>query len=135
MEEIWKDIKGYENKYQISNLGNVKSLVGNHKMLKPKIDRGYKRVGLSMDNKSKLFRVHRLVAEAFIPNPNNYPMVNHIDRDKINNVDSNLEWCTALYNVTHKLDSLAKDKQLFNCLCDDCKEIILELGLRAQISE
>ena len=100
--EIFKDIKGYEN-YQVSNLGNVKSL-GNdktrkEKILKPnKLKNNYLQVVLCKEGKRKYHLIHRLVAEAFIPNHNNLPQLNHLDEDKTNNTISNLEWCTAKYN-------------------------------------
>ena len=98
MEEIWKDIEGYEGKYEVSNLGRVRRLpytyqkenrwgVFDYKM-KPGIHRewvgkdGYHRVSLSGDNGRKNFLVHRLVAKAFIPNPDNLPQVNHKDENK-----------------------------------------------------
>lgn len=103
MQEIWKDIKGYENIYQISNKGNVKSLnykqTGREKILKPSVDKdGYLFVCLCKNRKVKPFKVHRLVAEAFISNPNNYPCVNHKNEIKDNNRLENLEWCTVKYN-------------------------------------
>ena len=111
-KEVWKDIEGYEGHYQVSNLGRVKSLdrVVEHakgkitkrtlkgSILKTKLVYGYEYVSLSKDNKLKSYRVHRLVAKAFIPNPNNYPAVNHKDEDRSNNNVSNLEWCTYKYN-------------------------------------
>lgn len=101
MEEIWKDIKGYEGKYQVSNYGDVKSLdyrhTGKEHLLKPKIDKYY-RIGLFNNGVMKFISIHRLVAEAFIPNPNNLPCVNHKDEDKTNNHVDNLEWCTYEYN-------------------------------------
>lgn len=103
MQEIWKDIRDYEGLYQISNKGNVKSLNYNHtgreEILKLSVDkRGYLIVRLCNNRKLKFLRVHRLVAEAFIPNPNNYPCVNHKDEDKTNNCISNLEFCSVKYN-------------------------------------
>lgn len=113
MQEIWKDIKGYEGKYQISNLGNVKSLnynkIGVEKLLsfwKSK----YLYVNLYKNNKGKTFKVHTLVAEAFIPNPNNYPQVNHKDENKHNNCVNNLEWCTAKYNCNYG----TRNKRIYN---------------------
>lgn len=111
-EEIWKDFKGYEGLYQVSNLGRVKSLertfldkIGHkqhikERILKPKTDRnGYLRVGLSNGNgKPKTLSVHRLVCQAFHKNPENKPSVNHIDENKVNNTASNLEWCTVKEN-------------------------------------
>lgn len=99
--EFWKDIKGYEGLYQISNSGNVKSLRTN-KILKTNMNNcGYKQVILSYKGKIKSKRIHRLVAEAFIPNPNNYQQVNHKDENKINNEANNLEWCDCKYNINY----------------------------------
>ena len=116
MEEIWKDVKGYEGLYQVSNLGRVKSIKRKVNIYSKKNKNYYKRtikqkilnyggntigyvnVPLSKDGCTKPIYVHRLVAEAFIPNPNNYPCVNHIDENKENNKVDNLEWCTVKYN-------------------------------------
>lgn len=124
--ETWKDIKGYENLYQVSDLGNVKN-IKTGRILKQKIDNGYYRIGFSFNGKVKMFRVHRLVAEAFLPNPKNYKIVNHIDRNRKNNNVSNLEWCDNIHNVTHKLDMLFKNKELFNKLCLNCRTILNNL--------
>ena len=109
--EIFKGIKGFEN-YQVSNYGNVKSLKNNI-ILKPSISSGYYMIALCKDGKKHDKRVHRLVAEAFIPNPHNLPCVNHKDENSLNNfvyvnqdgsVDfekSNLEWCTHEYNSNY----------------------------------
>ena len=97
MEEIWKDIEGYEGLYQVSNLGRVKSLGVDkwHKgrVIKPQFDglKHYLFVQLYKNKKSKRFNIHRLVAKAFIPNPNNLPQVNHKDEVKTNNNARNLE--------------------------------------------
>lgn len=100
--EIWKDIQGYEG-YQVSNEGNVKSLkYGKEKILTPTINgRGYYHTVLRKDCKSTTVYIHRLVAQAFIDNPNNYPQVNHKDENKTNNAVSNLEWCTRSYNMNY----------------------------------
>lgn len=114
MEE-WKDINGYEGQYQISNCGRVKSLARDYfcgyqnraRKHQPEIilyqstNLGYKLVGLSRDNKCFTGKVHRLVAQAFIPNPDNLPEVNHKDGDKSNNNDWNLEWSTPKDNSAH----------------------------------
>lgn len=105
MEEIWKDIKDWKD-YQVSNLGNVKRLnyrkTGKEKKIKQqKLKYGYLYITLNQNGKRKTFRVHRLVAQAFIPNPNNLPQVNHKDEDKTNNVVENLEWCDARHNSNY----------------------------------
>lgn len=100
MEEIWKDIEGYEGLYQVSNLGRVKGLKRGG-IIKPQLShRGYYRVGLYKNRKYHAATVHRLVAIAFVPNPYNLPEVNHKDENKTNNRADNLEWCTRYYNLT-----------------------------------
>ena len=106
MDEIFLDMEGFEGLYQVSNKGNVKSLVNNNgvsreKILKPEIVNGYKRVTLYKNKTIKRFLVHRLVAQAFIENPNNYHCVNHKDENKQNNSVENLEWCTHKYNTNY----------------------------------
>ena len=101
LQELWVDIKGYENEYQISNLGRLKSLK-NKIIMKPMVaTNGYLIACLWKNNKQKKFVIHRLVANAFIENPHNYKEVNHIDEDKTNNVVSNLEWCSHKYNMNY----------------------------------
>ena len=101
MKEEWKDIPKYEGIYMISDLGNIKSLYTN-KILKPSTDKfGYTRFSATKDKKQKTLRTHRLVAEIFIPNPNNLSQVNHKDGNKLNNTVSNLEWCTDSENKLH----------------------------------
>lgn len=114
-KEIWKDIKGYEGLYQVSNLGRVKSLkrkvyAGRGRMRWEdggilssyrNNGNGYKIVGLNKESKVKNKYIHRLVAEAFLENPNNLPYVNHKDENKANNCVENLEFCTAQYNCTY----------------------------------
>lgn len=102
MTEVIKEIKGYEDRYTISNLGLVRSLLTG-KLLNPGITKfGYKRVNLrNKDGKSKSYFVHRLVAMNFIPNPNNYHEVNHIDCDRLNNRIDNLEWVSKEQNILH----------------------------------
>lgn len=101
--EIWKDIKGYEGDYQISNLGRVKSLkYKKERILKYFFDKdGYKNLTLTKNGKAKKKKIHRLVAECFIKNPFNKPDVNHIDLDKSNNNVSNLEWVNKRENMKH----------------------------------
>lgn len=99
MIEIWKDIKGYEGEYQISNMGKVKSFLGKkERILKYRYTNRYCRVSLHKGNDSL---IHRLVAEAFIPNPDNLPEVNHKDENPLNNCADNLEWCSHKYNLNY----------------------------------
>lgn len=117
-KEEWKSIKGYEGLYEISSFGRVKSLLGwngrkyiqRERILAPykqQSNKYYSRsvVKLTKDNKTKDFKVHRLVAEAFIPNPNNYKVVNHIDGNPLNNNVENLEWCTQKMNIKHAINN------------------------------
>lgn len=107
IEEEWRDIAGYEGIYQISNLGRVKSMnyygkSGCEKIRMMRVNKfGYIDIVLSKKGVNKTYQVHRLVAEAFIPNPNSLPQVNHIDEDKGNNSVSNLEWCDSSYNINY----------------------------------
>lgn len=116
MRETWKDIKGYEGLYQVSNLGNVKSV--NHyasngkclilykgKLLKPWFDgkKHYLQVTLSKDNVKKKYLIHRLVAETFINNTQNLPEVNHKNGCKTDNKVNNLEWVTSKENKAHAI--------------------------------
>ena len=107
MKEEWKDIDGYEGSYQVSNLGNIISLENksNHKQakcLKCSITKkGYLRAYLYKNKNRRCYFVHRLVAETFIPNPNNLPCINHKDGNKLNNKVDNLEWCTHRDNNIH----------------------------------
>lgn len=127
MEEIWKDIKGYEGLYQVSNLGRVKSLErlaksnnNNYRIVKEKFLKkyedkdGYIKVSLNKNAKSKAYAVHRLIAESFISNPNNYPCINHKDENKQNNNLENLEWCTVKYNNSYgtRLQKIKQKKQI-----------------------
>jgi hypothetical protein len=116
MEELWKDIKGYEGDYQVSNLGNVRSLrYGNNgpnqkgsgiKNLKQIINSaGYYVVNLYKDGKMKQHFVHRLVAEAFIPNPNMLNEIDHINTNRLDNSISNLRWVTHKENINNPISS------------------------------
>jgi len=115
--EIWKDIQGYEGLYQVSNLGRVKSLgrfvdnlVRGHywqeeRILKPnKTKHGYLMVALRKNNKPNYFKVHRLVAITFIPNPENKPQIDHINAIKTDNTVNNLRWVTAKENIRNPLN-------------------------------
>lgn len=99
MNEIWKEV---DDRYSVSNLGRVKSNYGNkERILKQRVVNGYLKVNLYKNTVMKSVSVHRLVAEAFIPNPENLPQVNHKDENKENNHIDNLEWCTSEYNCNY----------------------------------
>ena len=136
--EVWRDIEGFEGKYQVSNMGRVKSLtrkVWNYtkpgRILKPGMkENGYLHVSLRNGDKSeKHAHVHRLVANAFIPNPNNLPEVNHKNLNKEDNRVENLEWCTSRYNKAHFRNSpYAKnaDKRKARTLANKSIQYILD---------
>lgn len=140
MKEIWRDIEGYEG-YQVSSLGRVKLLdyrqTGKERIMKAGNKKGYLRIGLCKDGKQKFYRVHRLVATAFIPNPDNLPQVNHKDENKTNNRVENLEWCSAEYNSnygTRTKRSVEKRKKQVLCIetgkiYSSAVQIDIELGL------
>ena len=118
-EEIWKDIKDCKGRYQISNFGNVKSLARfnngkfgrliSERILKQNFRQGYAYVRVFVNGKKTNLVIHRLVAETFIPNPQNLPQVNHIDGNKQNNNVNNLEWCLQRDNLLHAIkNSLRK---------------------------
>ena len=134
MTEVWKDIEGYEGLYQVSNLGRVKSLPKKTKnqysykeiMLKQNKDKdGYLIVNLTKNKKGKTYKVHRLVAFAFIPKIKNKEIINHKDGNKQNNSVDNLEWCTNRENIIHafknNLIKIKKGKE--NPVC---KKVILK---------
>lgn len=114
MAEIWRPVKGYEGLYEVSNEGRVKSLerysvrfghqkeLIDEKIISPrKSGSGYMLVSLSKQGERKTKSIHRLVAQAFIPNPKSFPFINHKDENKTNNHVDNLEWCTPKYNVNY----------------------------------
>ena len=127
MEE-WRDIPGYEGLYQVSNLGRIRSLIdkkydlnekvvkiiNREKMLKQNLTKkGYCNVKLYKNGKGETYKIHRLVAETFIPNPENKPQVNHIDGNKQNNCVSNLEWNTNEENFNNAIKiNLVKTKKI-----------------------
>lgn len=116
-KEIWKYVKGYDNRYMVSSLGRIKSMprlkVKNERILKGGLDtKGYHRVNLvNSIGKVKFEAVHRLVAIHFIDNKNNKEFVNHIDKDKLNNTVYNLEWCTSRENNTHMRLSMKRSSK------------------------
>jgi hypothetical protein len=146
--EIFKDIIGYEGIYQISNLGNVKRLYKkkpNGIILKP-LDNGagYCQVGLSKNNKSKKHYIHRLLAQYFIHNPNNFPCINHINGLKNDNRIDNLEWCTYSDNNHHAIktrlrvhkkgDDNTQSKKIINIQTGEIYHSALTLSLNIGVS-
>lgn len=143
MKEIWKDVEGYEGLYQVSNFGKVKSLNYNHtgkeKLLSQTLQAGYFHTIFFKNGKSKTPSIHRLVAVAFIPNPQNLPCVNHIDGNKFNNCVDNLEWCTVKENTYHavytgliqskRVCQYSKDGKLLNTFVN-AREAERQTGIR-----
>jgi len=109
MIEEWKHIDGFNGKYEVSSLGQIKSLFvkyGKERILKPNTNKqGYLTVSLSKHSEIRTYRVHRIVASVFLDNPENKLHVNHIDGNKLNNTVQNLEWATPLENMTHALEN------------------------------
>lgn len=114
----WKPVVGYEGLYEVSNDGLIKSF-NMYRYKEPRLmkqsrqNNGYLTVVLSKNNTTKRFLVHRIVAEAFIPNPSNFEMVNHKDEDRENNNVDNLEWCTRAYNQKYSISLHPKRRMLF----------------------
>lgn len=131
MIEEWRDIKGYEGLYQVSNLGNVKNSKNDRLLKLHNHNSGYKNIKI----RKKPFLIHRLVAETFIPNPLNLPCVNHKDGDKYNNIIDNLEWCTHSQNTRHAFNiglmSGHPDVKARRCRCIEL-DLIFDSVLEAQ---
>lgn len=138
--EIWLPVVGYEGFYEVSNRGQVKTLAHYRphswhdslcfypdRILKHDLVRNYHQVKLSFGEKLKGFKVHRLVAQAFIPNPQDKPEINHIDGNKINNHVSNLEWVTSSENQKHAFRIGLQKSGLDNATCKVTKEDIYEI--------
>ena len=120
--EEWVDICGYEGRYRISSNGNVFSLIYNRLLSPIDFGTGYLNVKLRKNGSGKFYRIHRLVAQAFIENPNSFLEVNHIDEDKGNNRVDNLEWCSRKYNENYgtknKKRSIAMSKPVVQLTTD-----------------
>lgn len=118
-DEIWKPVVGYEGLYEVSNLGKIRNIKLNKYKSPTKTSNGYMRIGLNKNGDGKLFFVHRLVADAFLSNPDNLPCINHKDEDKTNNSVDNLEWCDWLYNnnygtMKERMIQTKIDKGIYN---------------------
>lgn len=120
MKEVWKPIEGYEGLYEVSNLGRVRSLElrngsGRHQKVailsSTDNGHGYKIIGLRINGKRKNHYVHRLVAQAFVPNPDNLPVVDHVDHNRWNNFANNLRWMTQGDNVRYSRSLMCKPRQ------------------------
>ena len=122
-KEVWKNIKDYEGYYQVSNLGRVRSIdreIINQgalqpvkgRILKAGVRNKYKSVILCMNGEVKNHSVHRLVAEAFVDNDDDFPVVNHIDENKLNNNSNNLEWCTQEQNLKKSSTNKSKGRKV-----------------------
>lgn len=120
MIEEWKTIEEYPN-YMISNLGRVKSLY-TYKVLKPSITKGYYFVSLVQNGNKENVRIHRLVAKAFLDNPNNYNVVNHKNENKLDNRVENLEWCTAKYNCNYGTRNKKVSESKYKPICQFSKD-------------
>lgn len=134
MEE-WRDVVGYEGLYEVSNLGNVRSCEhftnGHHLMprvLRQNLSNRYLYVKLYKNQTKRSLRVHRLVALAFVPNPDGKPQVNHIDGNRFNNSASNLEWCTSSENMVHAIET-----GLFKPSTERTKKKVLQLSMDGEV--
>ena len=110
LEEVWKSIQGYEGFYEVSSWGRIKNSRSGRVLKAGKHITGYLLVDLCKNGKHTTYRVHRLVAQTFIPNPQNKPEVNHIDENKENNYVENLEWVTSKENINHGTHNLRVSK-------------------------
>lgn len=146
VEVVRKPIVGYEGYYEVDQFGRINSinrivrvndngriydkpLIG--KQMKQSLHtKGYKTVSLTKDGDTKTLYVHRIVAEAFIPNPNNFPCVNHIDEDKTNNFVENLEWCSEQYNTTYGKARIKQAKALRGRELTDCHKQKISDGVK-----
>lgn len=128
-KEIWKEVNGFEGQYEVSNKGRIRSVdrlvnqQGRIQLYKGCImspyvnNSGYLMIRLSKGNKKYSFTIHRIVACAFVANPNNYPCVNHKDEDKMNNNSENLEWCTNKYNINYGTATLRRSVKMGTKIC------------------
>ena len=134
MEEIWKDVLGYENLYLVSNFGRIKSLYHKNKIMQVYTNQqGYSIVRLHKNKKRTGLLLHRIVAKAFIPNPNNKPEVNHIDGNKLNNCVNNLEWVTSSENTIHAYNNKLLSRDFFGSLNIPRRKKVIQLDTNYNI--
>ena len=134
--EIWRDVKGFEGLYKVNRKGEIYSVLNN--IIRPPKDNGYgyDNINLNKNGKKITKYIHRIVAEAFIPNPNNYPIVNHKDENKKNNNVENLEWCTVSYNNnygTAKVRRTLSTKETWKNMSEEKRKEISENHRKAAI--
>ena len=151
MKEIWKEVPGSDSCFEISNLGNIRRIkikqysfkdknikeYKTQKLIKPANDRGYLKIRLLINGKQNSAYIHRLVAEAFIPNPNNYKEVNHKDNDPSNNNVENLEWCDRKYNINYMIKHQEEIKNRHELRLETLENIYygIELGKITKVEE
>ena len=144
--ETWQQIEGHEN-YEISNYGRVRNRATGKMRSTHDDQRGYEQVNLYTNGKKHSCKVHRLVANAFIPNPDNLPQINHIDGNKWNNCADNLEWCSQADNLTHDRENGLNNcnrrrvidtetGHIYNSICEGAEAIgMSESGLRRRLNK
>ena len=132
---IWKDVKGYEGLYRVNNLGQIQNVIKGNILKQFENTGGYLKVYLYKNRNRKTLSVHRVVCEAFINNPNNYPQVNHLNMNKHDNRPENLEWCTQSHNIKHSFLHGGRDHNKLMllkathkrvCCCDEDGNVIKE---------
>ena len=124
MEEIWKIINNTNNMFSISNLGKIRNNKTGKILKTQKNKKGYHIVRVTVNQRKTTFRIHRLVAESFIPNPNNLPEVHHKDNNTYNSEVSNLQWCTRKENLNWSYKTMSSNRNYRNCiLLKDKKQI------------
>lgn len=138
--KLMKNIKGYEGLYGVTSCGRIWSYRSKRFLIPNKTQKGYLHTALTKNGVTKTYKTHRLVAEAYIPNPNGLPQVNHIDEDKTNNCVNNLEWCDSKYNINfgtrnersakarRKKIQCVETNEIFNSLTEAAKNKNINIG-------
>lgn len=134
-EEIWRDVVWYERRYQVSNLGNIRSVRRKFKLLRfQKSNSGYLRVALFNGEDYQIISVHRIVAQVFIPNPENKPCVNHKNGIKTDNRVENLEWCTYSENLKHAYTTLGVKGSRLGKITPDERRVRISNTLKGKMA-